>query len=282
MKASILISSKNRLHLFRRTLASIDRNRPRCDFEVVVADDGSDQGIFSELLNWRFPWKFISVDSNEFAAKTGYKMFWNCPAFTNNVAFKHSDGDVVFQMGNDIIAYGDVLNDLIKALPKAKYAWAVSTTYDVPEVILDVIGTFGGGLTQKHVDHCKQWKLSNDNNVPNYLSLFTRACWDAVGGYDERYVAGIGAEDSDFMRRVMSLPGFAMARSDSISLHQYHGGVNHFYRPLPSVITEERLAEGVAINRRLYHAWDGKITNGQTWEPGTIGVKEVITSADIT
>ncbi len=273
---SILISSKNRLPLFRRTLHSIAARPPSCSFEVVVADDGSDQDILGELRRHDFPWTFIEVDSNEFAARTGYKPFWNCPALTNNVAFRHSVGGLIFQMGNEIIAWGTVFDDLMAAIPPQRYAWACSTTRDVPREVLDRLDAEGSNLSQADVLSCSNRVLSNDNNVPNYLSLFTRDAWLATGGYDERYVAGIGAEDSDFMRRCARLPFFRAVHVEGLSLHQYHGGVNHLYRPLPGVISEERLAEGAAINRRLYRSWDGDSWNGQSWPMGEIGVKRVV------
>jgi glycosyltransferase involved in cell wall biosynthesis len=281
-KASILISSKNRLPLFRRSLWSIAARPPSVPFEVVVADDNSTDDILGELHRHdaNFDWVFVRVDTAVFTRATGVARFWNCPALTNNAAFAFSRGEAVFQMGNEIIAWEGVFDSLLDGLgPLGRNAWAVSDTFDVPQETLDRLDGDGRNLTQADVEACYPRRLSNDNNVPNYLSVFTRGAWEAVGGYDERYLAGIGAEDSDFMRRVMSLPGFRMARNRGISLHQYHGGVSHLYRPQPHVITEERLAYGAAINRTLYRAWDETTSNRMPWKPAEFGVGEVTVHA---
>lgn len=271
---SILISSYNRLNLFKRTIFSIAANPPPCNFEVIIADDGSTEDILSELSKYSFKWKFIPVKKKEFEEKTGYRHFWNCPSLTFNVAFVVSQGRYIAQQGNECIAYKGVYDSLLKGLPQAKYAWCVSTTYDVPQAELDQLDEYGTNLSDEAVNRCSRWLLSNENNVPNYLSLFARDVWIDTGGLDERYIAGIGAEDCDLMRRAMSLPGFKWTRSNGVSLHQYHGGVNHFYRPLPSVISEARLAEGVAINRALYLSWDERtVMNQQPWPAGTYGFK---------
>lgn len=281
---SVLISSRDRAGLFRRSLASLARDEPLRAvgpfMEVVVADDGSAEDTLSLLRGQPYPWTFVRCDRAAFTRETGVEPFWNCPAWTNNVAFRFAQGQLIAQMGNEIIlpAGAATLKSLLADLPSAPHAWCASTTYDMPASVVAELDAEGANLSRGMVTRCTPFLLSNSNHVPNYLSLFTRGVWEATGGYDERYLAGIGAEDSDFMRRAFSLPGFKMARSPALSLHQYHGGVNHFYRPLPSVISEARLAEGVAINRVLYREWDGTVHNRQPWPAGTIGVSEVIKS----
>ena len=280
MQLSILISSFRRIHLFKRTLFSIETNPPSIDFEVVVADEESDQTeqVLSELRKRNFKWKFIRTSLRDFEDVTGIKKFWNNSSVTTNISYKYSSGQLLAHMGNDIIADKDCFKYLINDLPSTKYAWSVSKTWDIPQTILDKLDEYGTNLAGEDIDSCKNRVLSNSNHVPNYLSLFTRSVWDEIGGYDERFMRGIGAEDSDFMRKSFKLPGFKWTNSHALSLHQSHGGVSHLYRPLPSVISEERLKEGAAINFKLYQFLENQTKNTQPWPIASHGIKEIILS----
>lgn len=287
MKASILISSYNRLPLFRRTLWSIANRWSSAGdvgLEVIVADEGSDQDILGELkaFSSKFIWKLIRVDHEDFTRKTGIKKFHNSPTLTNNIAFKHSTGDLIFQQGNEILAWGDVYGRLIQDAPKDTPHWMVmSTTFDVPQQYLDTAGEYGQYITPETVKACYRWPLQSKeyrSDVTNYISLAPRALWEKLNGYNERYFGGISSEDSDFVRRARATPGFKQVISEGISLHQFHGGKTCYYNPKPSVISQQRFEDGCAINHAIYHAWDGTFQNPQKWSWGVYGVKEVITN----
>lgn len=274
---SILVSSYNRIKLFRRTLYWLSNFPPSYPFELIIADDGSTDDILGEVRKFNFKGKFIEVDTTEFTKQTGVEKFWNCPALTANIAFAHASHDLIVQMGNEIIPFFYAIDNMIEEMAQRSANLVFSETYDIPPQIINTLDENGNNLS-KLVEHCKQYPLANHkvcNNVTNYLSLCTRELWEEIGGYDERYLAGIGKEDSDWYRRASATQYFKLHRGKACSFHQYHGGVNHFYRPLPSVISEERLAQGVQINRDRYLAWDGKVQNSQPWTPGSIGVKKV-------
>lgn len=291
-QASIIISSHNRLPLFRRTLWSIATRGPSIPFEVVVVDDASTDDTLGELKSFssRFAWKFIRFNAAEFEAKTGLKKFLNNPCVTNNVAFRHAEGDYILQQGNEIIAWDDCYDKLLADVPTRQSfggereldAWMVmSTTYDLSREVLERLDAYGSNLTQKMVDYCHQWPLQSESyrsDVTNYISFAPRALWEAIGGYDERYYGGISAEDSDFVRRARALPGFKQVVSEGVSLHQYHSGKTMYYNPPPSVITQERWDEGCAINHAIFHNWDQTHKNPQRWPWGELGVGEIITN----
>ena len=300
-QASIIISSHNRLGLFRRTLWGIANRGPTSmPYEVVVVDDGSTEDVLGELKLYssKFLWKFIRFDATEFERTTGLKKFLNNPCVTNNIALQHSEGDYIYQQGNEVIPWVDCYDRLLSDIPSgdesyfckeveievglpAKYFMVMSTTYDFPAQYLDTIDLYGSNLTQDIVNKLSRWPLQSEHyrsDVTNYISLAPRELWLELNGYDERYYGGISAEDSDFVRRARKLPGFKQVISPALSLHQFHHGKSAYYNPPRKYITQERWDEGVAINHAIYNSWDNTFKNPQKWPWGKIGVKEILSN----
>lgn len=287
MDLSIIISTRDRLSLWRRTLWGIAHRLPPGEFEVVVCDDGSDEDVLGELRSFSpcFPWTFIRFDETAFAAATGLRKFLNNPAASNNIAARHARGAVLIQQGNEVIptegCYARLLADAPHGADPTKPWLAFTTTYDVPPEVLRDLDDRGENLSISHVERCLHLPLQSEHyrsDVTNYISAAPASLWDALGGYDERYHAGISAEDSDFVRRARKLPGFAECLSPAVSLHQSHGGKTRFYDPPITTITPERWREGCEINHAIYHSWGGSVRSGQKWPWGTLGVGETITN----
>lgn len=281
---SILISSFNRRDLFRRTLASIEANCPK-PFEVVVADEGSTEDVLGELrqYNSSFPWKFITVDPEEFTKVTGLKKFHNNPCLTNNVAFRHCEGEYIFTQGNEIIATEHCYQQMLdEAKELGDHYIVFSTTYDVPRSYLHQLGSYELPAKKDIPQFYSQplQSIHYRSDVTNYISLASRKLWKRIGGYDERYFGGISAEDSDFVRRARAVPGCQTKVSEAVSLHQNHGGKTRYQNPDPKVIQTARFNEGCKINRPIFDDWDGKPENPQSWPIGEFGVVNVITNKD--
>ncbi len=286
---SILISSHNRSGLFRRCLWSIAYRPPTVPFEVVVADDGSDEDILGLLKEFSpcFPWKFIRVNVAEFEQATGVKRFFNNPSLTNNIAFRQSSGDFVYLMGNEIIAYGNAFTRMLEEIQAPtmanKSSLVFSTTYDLQQQWLDRLDTYGSNLTPFLLEQASRTPLQSStypSDVTNYLSLCPRSLWQAIGGYDERYLGGISSDDSDFVRRARAL-GAKTSISEAVTLHQYHQGKTCYYDPPASVITAARWKEGVDHNHAIYHAWDGQAINPQPWPWGTFGIVDIVDNTKV-
>lgn len=278
MKLSIIISSHNRSNLFRRCLYWINRNRPSCKFEVIVADDNSTEReeILIQLNRYNFPWKFIDVDTKIWEEKTGLKVYAGNPSLTNNIAFQCSTGNLVSLVGNECIVY-DEYDKIIKEFEYYNNENTIlfTTTYDINLSLDDD----GKNLPQQLTPQIFKKPLQSPvlhTDVTNYCSLTTSNVWEQIGGYDEMYLCSICAEDSDFVRRARLLKNFKTIRSDLISFHQSHGGVTMYYNYLSS---ENQLKWDYGVNkaREYFYKWD-KITykNPQTWRPGYYGIKNII------
>lgn len=290
-EASIIIASYNRKNLFKRCLYSIAARGPSIPYEVVVVDDGSVDDIEGLLRKFtvNFPWKLVKFDAAAYEAKTGLKKFFNNPSVTYNIGFKQCSptSDKIFLMGNEVIAWGNAFDKLIDDAPKNNEPYIVfSTTYDTPQEVLDKIDAYGQHLDQVLIDkYCKPFPLQDlgyKSEVVNYLSLSSRGTWEQIGGFDERYYAGIACEDSDFVRRIRRCPYGKLIWSEGITLHQYHGGMTRYYQPLPANITMDRWNEGLAINRAVFAQWDEKSKLKKVFdhEFGTLGVGKVVTNVD--
>lgn len=288
-EASIIIASYNRKNLFKRCLYSIVTRGPSVPFEVIVVDDGSVDDIEGLLRKFsvNFPWKLIRFDQTSFEEKTGLKKFYNNPSVTYNVGFRRCSpsSDKIFLMGNEIIAWDNVFNDLVNDAPKNNEPYIVfSKTYDCPQEVLNRIDAYGQHLDQVLINkYCTPFPLQDQtykSEVVNYLSLSSRATWEKIGGFDESYYGGIACEDSDFARRIRACHGGKLIWSEGLTLHQFHGGMTRYYQPEPTNITMDRWNEGLAFNRAIFNRWDRQPYLKQTLghEFGTLGVGEVITN----
>lgn len=304
---SILISAFERVSLTRRVLWSINEFRPSQEFEVVICDESPHYDILRELRRYDFPWKYVKFCAETFEKETGVKKFFNNPSATNNIAFKQSRGEVVCLQGNEVLATPKVYYRLLASTPKIstgeyhcepgvfetpreiripqEHFIVFSTTLDIPEEVVDKLDYFGENFTQEDLQKCYKFPLASPTfhtDVTNYLCLKSRKLWETVGGYDERYLCGIGKEDSDFIRRCRKVPGWLdknnMVRSTHLSLHQYHGGRTWWYNPKPNVITQEKWTAGERLSKTIWDQWDGTHENKQPWPWGQIGVVDVISS----
>lgn len=257
-------------------MKAIAANRPTCDFEVVIADEGSTDPIVFMLKQFDFPITWIKVEMAEFEKKTGIKKYHNNPALTNNIAFKHCKGDYIMLQGNDIIACDDAYNKMLEYRKRIKgmATQIYCDTYNVYSKELQSLVNAGAVDRVRYFLKIKQAVLQGRNkqaDVTNYLSLADRTVWENLNGYDERYVGGQACDDSDFARRARKFCGYAEnLYAPAETLHQYHGNITH------GITADSSLYTGLLANRKIFNDWDGDVKNKQEWPIGTYGIVEVI------
>lgn len=286
-KVSIVCSTHDRLPLFRRTLWALADRPPSCPFEVVFVDDGSTEDVLGEikLFSSRFHWKFVKVDMQVFEKETGVNRWANNPSLTTNIGFRQAKADLVFVLGNEVLPFADCFDQMLLACSaiSSPHLLAFSTTYDVPKHILQSLDQYGTNLSPRVVDLCRRWPLASPHfhtDVTNYVCLMSKALIEKVGGYDERFLKGIGKEDSDFVRRCRAIPGWTdaecMRRTDAISLHQSHGGRTFWSEQDQSQISNSRWKEGERLSKAVWDLWDGSFENRQPWPWGEVGIVDVV------
>lgn len=215
---SVVIPIYQRRNNLRLCLAALDKQSDR-DFEVVVADDGSDDNPFGVLeeFNGRFPRRYCWHEHR------GVRI-----ALTRNEGCRLAEGNAFLFLDSDILlnpsALGHYLN-MHRANPTCviagRYDWLPPqqiTVYDIHKnwefVIQGEMAPMeinGEPLGLQGIDP----RLKNPNlfrsDVIHYgpycLSTFSgnllvpRVAWEAVGGWDENMV-GHGGEDAEFGMRL--------------------------------------------------------------------------------
>jgi hypothetical protein len=65
------------------------------------------------------------------------------PLARNNIAFRHAQGKLIFQQGNEVIPGGTSTTGSSPTPPRAKHWMVMSTTYDLPQQYLDLLDPYG-------------------------------------------------------------------------------------------------------------------------------------------
>jgi glycosyltransferase involved in cell wall biosynthesis len=191
MKVSVYIPTYNNARFLPECLDSILFQSFQ-DFDIVVADDGSQDGSNEILIDYqsRYPSKIRYL----FHPGHGHKGF----APTCNLAIKHSQGKYIARNDSDDIWYPDKLEHQVSILEKYP---DIDLVYSYAKYI-DEVGNELPGL-------CGIDVMNNENpmirilfsqQIPENTVIFRRNVIEKVGKYDESLVYS----DWDFIVRVFS------------------------------------------------------------------------------
>jgi N-acetylglucosaminyl-diphospho-decaprenol L-rhamnosyltransferase len=195
-----------------RTLATIEDERAG-NYEVVVVDNGSDDGSV-EAVRERFP----EVGIEPMGRNLGFG-----PALNAGIAARPG-ADPVILLNNDVRCQPGFVAALVAAAGEAEMVAGVLLQDDRPQLI-DSAGVVAEADTLMAFDHLHGEDVSALESAPAPLgpcggaALYSRAAFDAVGGFDERIF--VYYEDVDLAMR-MRVAGSSCATAPAArALHAY-------------------------------------------------------------
>jgi glycosyltransferase involved in cell wall biosynthesis len=191
MKVSVYIPTYNNAHFLPECLDSI-LSQSFQDFEIVIADDGSQDGSHELLTDYqsRYPEKIRYY----WHPGHGHKGF----APTCNLAIQHSQAEYIARNDSDDIWYPDKLEQQVSILENySEIGLVYSYAKCIDEVGNEFPGLYGKDVTN---DENPVIRILFTQHIPENTVILRRKVIEKVGVYDESLVFS----DWDFMVRVFS------------------------------------------------------------------------------
>ena len=246
IKVSVVILTYNRIEPLRRTLAGLSRQTyPKHLMEVIVTDDGSSQETmkvvreFDKQLNIRYSW---------------HKDVGFTAAAARNNGVRIARNDLVILLDVDMFPSKCLIENYAKwwrtldstiLIGPRKYIDMSKT--DVAEILNDdyLEDRFTEIVTNNNVagkiqgTHSVDWRLEIFERTQNLRTepvpfrtfasgnvAFSKRNFDAVGGFDERFVSW-GFEDTELGYRFFNYGKYIVPVMDALAFHQEpEGGEN--------------------------------------------------------
>ncbi|MFH1737518.1 MAG: glycosyltransferase family 2 protein [bacterium] len=230
MKASVCLATCNRADVLERTLASIFTQCPGFEWEVIVADDASEDGT-SEVC------RDYSVEYHRIDRLPGYRN----PAAARNVAYRAARGEVVICQSDDVLHTRlDTIDRLVGDLEPGKFLIAtVTNVNENGKPYGDRAGKgWGDGLVE-YTGHRHRRPLF-------FLGSLWRRDLYAVGGNDEEFI-GPGYDDDWFAACLVDGLGLEAAYSSKIIGHHQHHQHTQDWRgvEMSRELFKQKMASGV-------------------------------------
>jgi GT2 family glycosyltransferase len=211
VRPTAYIPNFNGSAMLAELLESLDRQTVRCD--VVVVDNGSTDDSVATTRE-RFPW----VEVIELANNHGYGR-------ALNLAIAQCPGDPIILLNNDVRCEVDFIEEMLRTLHAGvEMVSGLLTLHSKPDVI-DSAGIIADRRTLMAFDYLQSEPLSCAPGKPAPLSptggaaLYSRAAFEAVGGFDERIQAYY--EDLDLGLRLRVAGASCALASGATGTHRY-------------------------------------------------------------
>ncbi|WP_214510685.1 glycosyltransferase [Pseudomonas brassicacearum] len=212
-KVSIVLVTYNNLNLTIQCVNSILRNTTWPNYQLIVVDNGSEDGTgdYLERLRQEVPTAkvILNPDNRGFAA-------------ANNQGLREADGDILLLLNNDTVVPDGWLDPLVRHLRDPSIGLVGPVTNAVGnEAKIEVSYTdiqqmqdFSDGYTKAH-----KGQSFDISMLAMFCVAFRRGILEEVGYLDEAF--GIGMfEDDDYSRRVQAA-GYRTVCAEDAFIHHY-------------------------------------------------------------
>lgn len=212
-KVSIVLVTYNNLNLTIQCVNSILRNTTWPNYQLIVVDNGSEDGTgdYLERLRQEVPTAkvILNPDNRGFAA-------------ANNQGLREADGDILLLLNNDTVVPDGWLDPLVRHLSDPSIGLIGPVTNAVGnEAKIEVSYTdiqqmqdFADRYTEAH-----KGQSFDISMLAMFCVAFRRGILEEVGYLDEAF--GIGMfEDDDYSRRVQAA-GYRTVCAEDAFIHHY-------------------------------------------------------------
>lgn len=260
---SVVTAYYNRKKLFVRTLDSMKPYYGKIDFEVIVADDGSDESERLEDLQSEYP--FLRVIRLEKENK-----WYKNPCIPFNVAFSEVKGDKVIIQNPECYHFGPILEFVDKNLKQNHYLSFGCFSLDKENTNNDSLFTNKGHIKDLILENDKTFVKNGDLGWYNhskhrpeayhFCAAMTKKDLYDLGGFDERFANGVGYDDDEFIWRIKAKKMQIDFIDECVVLHQNHYNYSENKSETAEIIEQikktykrnKKIFEEITQNSNLY------------------------------
>lgn len=232
MKISIVTAYHNRKDLLINTLNSIKFQGYKCDLEIIIVDDASnDENRLGDVVK-----QFPELNINLIEVNKEDK-WWINPCVPFNMGFKQVTGDVVIIQNPECFHMGNVIGLVEKHIKENYYmvfgCYSINkeetariNTLDInPDIYSNALKIISPIKNRIAFDakHSAWYQHSRYRpELLHFCSAITKKDLDELGGFDERFANGVAKDDREFILRIKRKKMQVLMVDDPFVLHQSH------------------------------------------------------------
>lgn len=201
MKISVVIPTYNRLRFLQQALASVWA-QTYCDYELIVVDDGSNDGTLEYLASLGDRIKLICQQRGG-------------PGAARNSGIQRASGDYLAFLDSDDLWLPWTLATFHRVTQKYKPSLICGAVVEFSDVAPSL--EEGELQTEQFPDYLKTAR--QPGFVPSCVLVVDRSTFVRARGFDEGLSV---AEDHDFLFRVGTAPGFVRVQSPITTMYRRH------------------------------------------------------------